>query len=82
MVIDHAHAALDCQVVEAQDVWSLKAEEQKHLCRPDTDAPKRAERRYGIGVVHAFHGREVELMAVDLPCEVLDVLGLLERHAA
>ena len=82
VVIDHGHAALYGQVIEAQDVRALEAEEQKHLGRPGADAPQRTEGGYGIRVLHVLHGGKVELAAVDLVGEVLDVAGLLERHAA
>ena len=38
MMVDHAQATLDCQVIKGQHVGTLKTEEQDHLRRPASDA--------------------------------------------
>ena len=82
MVVDHAHAAVDAQIAEAQDVGTAQVEQQQHFSRPGADTVDRAERRDCFFVAHVRNGFDVEGARIHFHCEIFDVPGFLERYAA
>ncbi len=80
VVVEHAQAAPDGQIVIAENVGPLQGEEQEHLGRPDADALEAAERPDGICIAHVRHGVQIKCAGVDLFGEVRDVFRLAEGH--
>ena len=81
MVVDHPQSPLDGQIIVAENVRPLQAEQQDHLCRPDADALQAAQFPDGLLIAHVRHGIQIKGTCVNFFGKVRDVLRLAERHA-
>ena len=61
VMVDHAHAAMNGQITEAQNIRALQVEQQQHLGGPHTDSRKRAECDNCVVVRHVLHGIDVKI---------------------
>ena len=80
-MVYHPHSAVDGKVIETQDVLTLKAEEQDHLSRPDTDALKGRQKSDGILIRHLLYDGNVKVSGKYLFGEILDVFRFPECHS-
>ena len=81
MVVDHPQAPQDGQVIIAEDVGALQAEQQDHLRCPDADALQAAQGADGLCIGHVRHGVQIKGAGVDFFGKVRDVFRLAESHA-
>lgn len=66
VVIYHAQSALDRQIIVAEHVRPLQAEQQDHLGSPYADTLKRTECADCIRVAHVLHAFQIESAAAYL----------------
>ena len=81
MVINHAQSALDCQVIEAENIRALHAKQQDHLRRPDANALEGTQRPDCVRIRHVPHSLQVAGTAANFLSKIRDILCLAERHA-
>ena len=81
VVIYHAQSALDRQIIVAEHVRPLQAEQQDHLGSPYADTLKRTECADCIRVAHVLHAFQIESAAAYLFGKIRDVFRLAEGHA-
>ena len=81
MMVGHAKPPLDCQIVEAEYVRALQAEQKEHFRCPHADSSQGGQSFDGVLIGHVGDLFQIKLAALYFSGEVADVFHLAKGDA-